>query len=272
MIDLSAYETDKSPTYIARYEREFGSLFNDPIALLELGIQRGGSMYLWRDLLPNAQIAGLDLNEIPIEDSSGRLHIYQGFQQDKAVLDRIGAEVAPHGFDVIIDDASHLGKYTAESFWHLFANHLKPGGVYVIDDWGCGYWDEWSDGRAFAGSRESLGEFQNSGSPTTSPSPDHVEGIRRRLRASARSRAQSMSPEMRSRLEKVYMKLEGLSIQRRFKSHDYGMVGFIKQIVDACAIDDIDRSHRKFDNGIESVHVYQSQVFVHKKSVTGMSE
>ncbi|MEI6536712.1 MAG: class I SAM-dependent methyltransferase, partial [Verrucomicrobiaceae bacterium] len=130
VIDLSAYDTDKSELYLARYTREFGHLYAEEIKLLELGVQRGGSMYLWRDLFPNGQIAGLDLNPIPITDDSGRIHIYQGFQQDRAVLDRLAGEVAPEGFDIVLDDASHVGEYTRDSFWHLFRHHLKPGGIY----------------------------------------------------------------------------------------------------------------------------------------------
>jgi SAM-dependent methyltransferase len=264
-IDLAAYDTDKSQAYLARYEREFGHLFEQPIALLELGVQRGGSMYLWRDLLPHAQIAGLDLNEIPIQDDTRRLHIYQGFQQDPAILDRIAAEIAPGGFDVIIDDASHLGKYTAESFWHLFPNHLKPGGIYVIDDWGSAYWPEWADGHAYTGSRESLGDFS-----TVSPlsRPNRIEELRRRVRASARPMAATLPPSARQRLERLYMRIEGASVQRRFQSHNYGMAGFVKQLVDACAIRDIDRNQVAFDNQIESVNINSSQVFVHKRVAT----
>jgi hypothetical protein len=54
---------------------------------------------------------------------------------------------------------------------------------------------------------------------------------------------------------------------RRFPSHDYGMAGFIKQLVDASAIHVIDGDgNRQFDNGIASIHIYKAQVFVHKKS------
>src|SRR5438309_8699047 len=52
-------------------------------------------------------------------------------------------ETAPEGFDVIIDDCSHIGELTRISFWHLFEHHLKPGGLYVIEDWSTGYWDSW---------------------------------------------------------------------------------------------------------------------------------
>jgi hypothetical protein len=265
-LDLTQYDTDKSEEYIRRYRREFGHLFNTPIRVLELGVQRGGSMYLWRDLLPKATIAGLDLNEIHLDDDSGRLHIYRGFQQDPAVLDRIAAEVAPDGFDVIIDDASHLGTYTAASFWHLFPRHLKAGGTYVIDDWGSGYWNDWADGHAFSGDRSSLGDFPLANGSESGPT--RVEEARRRIRTAARPLAAQLPPTTRRRLEKAYMKIEGASVKRRFKSHDYGMVGFVKQLLDACAIADIDRGKdTPFANAIESVHVYPSQVFVQKQPV-----
>ena len=38
---------------------------------------------------------------------------------------------------------------TKMAFWHLFDNHLKPNGLYVIEDWGTSYWDDWPDGKNF---------------------------------------------------------------------------------------------------------------------------
>jgi SAM-dependent methyltransferase len=262
-IDLATYDTDKSPAYLANYEREFGDRFDQPIKLLELGIQNGGSMLLWRDLLPKADIAGLDLNDVSVP-ADARLHIYRGFQQDPAMLDQIACEIAPDGFDVILDDASHLGKYTSESFWHLFPRHLKPGGVYIIDDWGSGYWDDWADGRSYTGTREALGDF---GSQTNVgyPTPGRIEATRRRIRSSARPLASKLPQRTRDASEKLYMRLEGASVRKRFRSHDFGMVGFVKQLVDACAVVDIDQGRVPFDNAIAAVHVYPSQVFVHKR-------
>jgi SAM-dependent methyltransferase len=264
-IDLSAYDTDKSSEYLANYEREFGDRFADEIALLELGVQRGGSMRLWLDLLPNAQIAGLDLNEIEVPDSTGRLHVYRGFQQDPAILNQIAADIAPGGFDIIVDDASHLGTYTAESFWHLFPRHLKSGGVYVLDDWGCGYWPAWADGHAYTGSRAALGDFGVTGTPSALK-PNRLEALRRKIRTSARPIANRLPTATREKLEKVYTRFDGVTVKGRFRSHDYGMVGFVKQLVDATSVRNIDvNKDSPFDNEIASVHVYASQVFVHKR-------
>jgi len=44
-----------------------------------------------------------------------------------------------------------LNALTRRSFWHFFQHHLKPGGLYVIEDWGTGYWSDWPDGAAATG-------------------------------------------------------------------------------------------------------------------------
>lgn len=266
MVDLSSYDTDKSQLYLARYTREFAHLFTEQIALLELGIKRGGSMYLWRDLFPNGQIAGLDLNPVAIQDDSGRLHIFQGFQQDPSVLDRLAAEVAPEGFDIVIDDASHLGEYTRSSFWHLFRRHLKPGGIYVIDDWGCAYRSDWADGHNHISSRDAMGTARSDSSLGRKTDMDLPERMRRAVRRAARPISARVPEKMRPTLENLYMRMTGATMKTRFPSHDYGMAGVIKQLIDAVAIPSIGVEENGIaENGIETIHVYKSQVFVHKR-------
>lgn len=265
-IDLARYATDKTAASLANYLQQLGPVADGPMTMLELGVKRGGSMLLWRDLFPKATIAGLDLNRIELDDASGRIHLYNGYQQDKAILDRIRAEVAPDGFDLIIDDASHIGRYTAETFWHLFPNHLKPGGIYVLEDWACAYWQNWTDGHKYAGKREALGERYDDGTGATGP-----ESIRRRVRAAARPVAHRLDkhPTAKSALMRLYMRGEGATFQRRFPSHDYGMVGFLKQLIDASAIEIIDSEFQKpLPIGraiIRSVHVERAAAFIRKQ-------
>ena len=64
-------------------------------------------------------------------------------------MTEVSDRVAPEGFDVVIDDASHISEMARTSFWHLFEHHLKPGGLYCIEDWGTGYWCDWPDGRSY---------------------------------------------------------------------------------------------------------------------------
>jgi len=235
------YGTDKAGDYLANYVREFGHLADKPIALLELGIREGASLLLWRDMFPQAHIAGLDINPMSLSDDSGRVRAYQGLQQDHATLDRIASEVAPEGFDVIVDDASHLGRYTAASFWHLFPNHLKPGGIYVIEDWGTGYWPNWPDGREYRGPYPAPGQM--------GPPP-------------------SIEPSSPGRMEQLLARLTRSPARDRFPSHDFGMVGFVKTLADAVAVDIRgplpEGARRVSGSEIASVKFLAAQVFVQK--------
>ena len=67
-----------------------------------------------------------------------------------ALMQRVRETHAPQGFDVIVDDASHLGITTARSLQALYREHLRPSGLYCIEDWGTGYMPDWHDGGEIA--------------------------------------------------------------------------------------------------------------------------
>lgn len=186
LVASRAYATNKLPKYLEVYERYFAPLRDRDITLLEIGVDRGGSLELWRDYLGGGTVVGLDVRDVPAADG---VHVYKGSQDDVALLDRIAAERAPDGFDVVIDDGSHLARHAEASFWHLFDRHLRPRGIYALEDWGTGYWREWPDGHVW-------------------------------------------SPLRRTRRTRT-----------RWRSHDYGMVGFVKQLIDEVAFGDV--SHPK---------------------------
>jgi hypothetical protein len=216
-LDTGQFDTDKSQLYLRNYQEHFQHLRGKDIKLFELGIHKGGSLRLWRDYFPNGTIVGLDRGTCQIDDPTDRIHIYQGFQQDVALLDQIGQEMAPDGFDIIIDDASHLGQLTRISFWHLFDNHLKQGGLYVIEDWRTGYWDAWRDGKQYN---------------PLSKQRAFQERLLQRL----------MLKKHRSIPEKILLRLVS---RKRFPSHCFGMVGVIKELVDELGMDMITNPARK---------------------------
>jgi len=145
---LEQYDSDKiESSYLAAYDPFFTPIAECPVRLLELGVLRGGSLRLWHDYFPSGTIAGVDLNLLPDFPVTDRIHLFQGSQADTTFLSKVAARIAPEGFDIIIDDASHFGDLTKIAFWHLFENHLKLGGLYVIEDWGTGYWSDWPDGK-----------------------------------------------------------------------------------------------------------------------------
>jgi hypothetical protein len=229
-LDAEGYDTDKVQSgYLNTYQEYFGPLADMEINLLEMGINKGGSLLLWRDYFQNGNIIGLDLKAVVIDDPTGRIRIYQGEQQDLSLLDRICNESASEGFDIIIDDCAHFGKLASTSFWHLFDNKLKSGGIYIIEDWGTGYWDSWIDGKCYRAETNSTGFL----SATVESLIDFIKPI-----------VANIFPGH------LLVKLLMLKYYKnRFPSHDYGMVGFVKQLVDECAMADI--THPKYGIGPE---------------------
>ncbi|MEZ5404144.1 MAG: hypothetical protein R2729_30975 [Bryobacteraceae bacterium] len=199
----------KPDIYLRTYEAILGPWRNRTVNLLELGVHRGGSMFWWRDFFPAGMVAGIDLKIPPLNDPTGRIRLYEGMQQDAKLLDRVAAECAPEGFDLIIDDASHVGAISHESFWNLYPKHLRPGGIYVIEDWATGYQPSWPDGV--------------------------------RYQAAAR-------PDPSA---------------KRLPSHDWGLVGFVKQLVDECGAENPIGEEPRVGT-IAEVRVRPGQVFLFK--------
>lgn len=123
--------TRKPATYLDIYERLFDPLRDAPLSLLELGVHSGHSLHLWHRYFPKARITGLDMRPCPGDIPADRVAYVRGRQEDPAAI----AKAADHGrFDIIIDDASHIGRLTKATFGLLFRDHLKPGGLYVLED------------------------------------------------------------------------------------------------------------------------------------------
>jgi hypothetical protein len=149
-LNLVSYETDKiKHYYLELYDPILSAWTDRNVKLLEIGVHRGGSLKLWRDYFPRGMIVGIDL-KLPESFVPGeRIQLFQGSQADTRFLSAVATKTAPEGFDVIIDDASHIGELTKTTFWHLFDHHLKPGGLYAIEDWGTGYLNDFPDGKRF---------------------------------------------------------------------------------------------------------------------------
>jgi hypothetical protein len=149
---LETYSTDKIRNgYLRFYDPLLAPLVEREVRVLEIGVYEGGSLRLWRDYFPRGRITGIDLRVPPDLEGEERIRAFAGDQSDTAFLTRVAKEAAPEGFDLIVDDASHLAAPTRTAFWHLFDHHLKRGGLYAIEDWGTGYWEDWPDGKAVQG-------------------------------------------------------------------------------------------------------------------------
>lgn len=129
------YGTDKGTkahSYTVLYDHFFTHNRHDIERVLEIGLgTTGGSMKMYRDFFPNAEIHGFDIEDCA--DFEGeRMFTYIADQSkrdqlEKALIDSKG------NFDIIIDDGGHTMDQQQISFGYLFP-HVKRGGYYIIED------------------------------------------------------------------------------------------------------------------------------------------
>jgi demethylmacrocin O-methyltransferase len=132
--------------YTPHYQRHFEPYRELPVKVLEIGIggydaidAGGESLRMWKHYFRRGLIYGLDIfTKTGIEES--RLRVVQGDQGDAQFLDSMARELGP--FDIIIDDGSHMSHHVITSFTALFP-HLRPGGIYVVEDLATAYWPSW---------------------------------------------------------------------------------------------------------------------------------
>jgi hypothetical protein len=142
------YRTDKwgSHWYTQHYQRYFAKWRKRPLNILEIGV--GGhdnpsngaqSLRMWKRFFPNSQIVGIDIHD-KSHFSERRVDVLQCDQTDAVRLTEISQRYG--GFDIIIDDGSHLNEHVIQTFNVLFPL-LKSPGFYCIEDLQTAYWPTW---------------------------------------------------------------------------------------------------------------------------------
>lgn len=140
--------------YLDLYDRYFAPFRGRPITFLEIGVDRGGSLEMWRRYFgPEATICGIDISPACAEVVTPPSIVRIGSQEDPAFLRSVVAEIGPP--DIILDDGSHIATHQRVSFETLFPL-LADGGIYAIEDMHTAYWPEYEGGRRRAGTAVDL--------------------------------------------------------------------------------------------------------------------
>lgn len=116
--------------YLPFYEQFLAPLRDQPITLLEIGVDRGNSLRMWRDYFLRGRIVGVDCLDFR-QLAGDRIEIDLADQNQPADLDRIAGQYGP--FDVIVDDAGHDPNSQAFCYQYML-QYLKPGGFYILED------------------------------------------------------------------------------------------------------------------------------------------
>ena len=130
---------DKWDHYIDIYAKRLAGGQQRPLKILEIGVQGGGSLKMWRRYFGDqAKIIGLDIDERCRKLATEGFEIVIGSQADEALLDHLIAQYGP--FDVVIDDGSHVGSDQITSFKKLIP-HTRY--LYFVEDTHTSYWGRW---------------------------------------------------------------------------------------------------------------------------------
>lgn len=144
LIDIGKkYPTSKNITgFLEIYERYFRDYREKEIKILEIGVDRGDSLRLWREYFTRAKICGIDIKNNNI-DING-VGIFIGDQSNAKFLKNIINKY--QSFDIIIDDGSHISKHIIKSIDCLF-DHLNKNGLYIIEDLQTSYFPRYGGSR-----------------------------------------------------------------------------------------------------------------------------
>jgi 23S rRNA U2552 (ribose-2'-O)-methylase RlmE/FtsJ len=147
LIDIFENSISKSSMkwnhYFEIYERYFQKFIGTPVKILEIGVQDGGSLQMWKEYFgEQSTIVGIDIEEYRKYEEE-QIFIEIGDQSNLVFLNDI---IQKYGnFDIIIDDGSHSQLDILKSFSFLYPK-LNNNGIYVVEDVHTSYWKDYGGG------------------------------------------------------------------------------------------------------------------------------
>ena len=109
------------------YSNEFTPIRNEELSILEIGVNKGDSIILWRDWFINSKIFGIDNKgemtdeDINIVNNIENVNIIYGDAYSDDIVDLYTNET----FDYIIDDGPHT--LESQLNWPIINFQLSPG-------------------------------------------------------------------------------------------------------------------------------------------------
>ncbi len=139
------FRTDKAywHNYLPIYQKYLSPFQDKSIKFLEIGFYNGASAFMWdayfthkTTMLHFIDIDQNCLSMLPRLSDRCQLHLAdQGSDKElQNFINKVGGS-----FDIINDDGGHTMNQQITTFKTLFP-HLKPGGIYIIEDLHTSYW------------------------------------------------------------------------------------------------------------------------------------
>lgn len=127
--------------YFEIYEKHFAKFKNKPVNILEIGVQNGGSLLMWKKYFgKDAKVFGIDIDKecLKHQDLANNIQVFIGNAADKEFMEKLIKELPT--LDIVIDDGGHKSKEQIYAFQTLY-NHVSQTGVYLVEDIHVNYWN-----------------------------------------------------------------------------------------------------------------------------------
>ena len=132
-------KTDKSTdhSYLPLYQKLLTNKKETATNILEIGIQRGGSIKLWSDFFTNATVYGLDImnvnnvwSEITNNDKIKLYTSIDAYNENFFTSHFLNKDIK---FDLVLDDGPHSLE-SMKQFIKLYSQIIKDDGILIIED------------------------------------------------------------------------------------------------------------------------------------------
>ena len=139
LVDNSRTDKNTTHSYLALYQYLLAKQKYTAKNVLEVGVWRtAGSIKLWYDFFPNADIYGLDridINDIDYDDVKNidRIKLYTSISAYDDVFFKTHFLDKNIKFDLMIDDGPHTLD-TMIKFIQLYSNLISDNGIIIIED------------------------------------------------------------------------------------------------------------------------------------------
>jgi len=135
---------DKWLPYFKAYDRHFGRFRNKKVIMMEIGVQSGGSTYMWQEYFgAGLEYYGVDINQNCKQFERSGVKIFIADQSNAASLKQLFTQIPRP--DIILDDGGHTVLQQVTSFKTLYP-WLKTSGVYMVEDLHTNYWPSFGGG------------------------------------------------------------------------------------------------------------------------------
>jgi hypothetical protein len=118
--------------YFDIYHRHFSKFVGTPVKVLEIGIDSGGSLDMWKSYFGSeCHVYGVDIEEACKTYEREKVTVFIGDQEDPDFWTQFNNQV--QGIDVLIDDGGHTPNQQMVTLEQMLP-YLRPGGVYLCED------------------------------------------------------------------------------------------------------------------------------------------